>query len=58
MLEKTDLARMEDALKRVQDEMRTTRVRYDKADAEHQRLYREVTELENQRGLRPGEHPA
>ena len=49
---------MEDALKRVQEEMRTTRVRYDKADAEHQRLYREVTELENQRGLRPGEHPA
>jgi len=52
-LEKADLARMEDALQRVQEEMRTTKSRHDKAEAEFQKLSREVAELEQARGLRP-----
>ena len=52
-LEKADLARMEDALQRVQEEMRTTKARHDKAEAEFQKLSREVAELEQARGLRP-----
>jgi septal ring factor EnvC (AmiA/AmiB activator) len=54
-LEKSDLERMAEALKRVQEEMRTTRARFDKLDADEQRLRREVADLERDRGLRPGE---
>ena len=50
--ENADLSRMKDALKRVQEAMHTTRVRYDKTEAEYQRLAREVAELEQQRGIR------